>query len=67
MDSFKIVFVKDIFERENRLSERHFLTKFWSEVVFRKDNFENIKILIIKCFIKTIFTFKSVFDKDDFE
>jgi hypothetical protein len=29
MDSFKIVFVKDTFERENRLSERHFLTKIF--------------------------------------
>jgi hypothetical protein len=27
MDSFKIVFVKDTFECENRLSERYFLTK----------------------------------------
>jgi hypothetical protein len=29
MDSFKIVFVKDTFKRENRLSERHFLTKIF--------------------------------------
>jgi hypothetical protein len=43
MDSFKIVFMKDTFERENRLSERQFLTKFWSDVVFRKDNFEKYK------------------------
>ena len=43
MDLFKIVFVKDTFKRENRLSERHFLTKFWSEVIFRKDDFEKNK------------------------
>jgi hypothetical protein len=68
MDSFKIVFVKDIFEHENRLSERHFLTKFWSEVVFRKDDFEKHKNFDQKVsFRKTIFTFKSIFHKDDFE
>ncbi len=43
MNSFKIVFVKDTFKRENRLSERHFLTKFWSKVVTRKDDFEKYK------------------------
>jgi hypothetical protein len=43
MNSFKIIFVKDTFEREKCLSERHFLTKFWSEVVFRKDDFEKYK------------------------
>jgi hypothetical protein len=35
--------MKDTFERKNRLCERYFLTKFWSEVVFRKDNFEKYK------------------------
>ena len=43
MDSFKIVFVKDTFKCENRLSVIHFLTKFWSKVVFRKDDFEKYK------------------------
>ena len=28
---------------QNRLCERHFLIKFWSEVVFRKDDFEKYK------------------------
>ena len=55
MDSFKIVFVKDTFECENRLSKRHFLTKFWLEVVFRKDDFEKYKNFGQK-----------VFQKDDF-
>ena len=68
MDSFKIVFVKDTFECENRLSKRHFLTKFWLEVVFRKDDFEKYKNFGQKVsFKKTIFMFKSVFHKDDFE
>ena len=68
MDSFKIVFVKNTFEREKCLSERHFLTKFWSKVVFRKDDFEKYKNFGQKVsFRKTIFTFKSVFHKDDFE
>jgi hypothetical protein len=68
MDSFKIVFVKDTFERENRISKRHFLTKFWLEVVFRKDDLEKYKNFGQKVsFRKTIFTFKSVFHKDDFE
>ena len=31
---------KDIFKRENLLSERHFLIKFWSKIVFGKDDFE---------------------------
>ena len=41
MDSFKIVFVKDTFKRENCLSERHFLTKIFIflKIVFSKDNF----------------------------
>ena len=64
MDSFKIVFVKDTFNRENRLSKRHFLTKFWLEVVFRKDDFEKYKNFGQKVsFKKTIFTFKSFFQK----
>ena len=68
MDSFKIVFVKDTFERENYLSKRYFLTKFWSEVVFKKDDFEKYKNFGQKVsFRKTIFTFKSVFHKNDFE
>jgi hypothetical protein len=68
MDSFKIVFVKDTFECENCLSERHFLTKFWSEVLFKKDDFEKYKNFGQKVsFRKTIFTFKSVCHKDDFE
>ena len=68
MNSFKIVFVKDIFERENYLFERHFLTKFWLEVVFRKDNFEKYKNFGQKVsFRKMIFMFKSVFYKDNFE
>ena len=68
MDSFKIIFVKDTFERENHFSERHFLTKFWSEVVFRKNDFEKYKNFGQKVSLrKTIFTFKSAFHKDDFE
>jgi hypothetical protein len=64
MDSFKIIFVKDTFEREKCLSERHFLTKFWLEVVF----FEKYKNFSQKVsFRKTIFMFKSIFHKDDFE
>ena len=67
MDSFKIVFVKDTSERKNHISERNFLTKFWSEVVFRKNNFEKYKNFGQKVFFKkTIFTFKSVL-KDNFE
>jgi hypothetical protein len=55
MNSFKIVFVKDTFKRENRLSERHFLTKFWSKVVTRKDDFEKYKNFDKKVFLeKTI-------------
>ena len=68
IDSFKIIFVKDIFERENCLFEIHFLTKFWSKVVFRKDDFEKYKNFGHKVFFrKIIFTFKSVFHKDNFE
>ena len=64
MDSFKIVFVKDTFEREKCFSERHFLTKFWSKVVF----FEKYKNFGQKVsFRKTIFMFKSIFHKEDFE
>ena len=56
------------FKHENCLFERHFLTKFWLEVVFRKDDFEKYKNFSQKVsFRKTIFTFKSVFYKDDFE
>ena len=56
IDSFKIVFVKDIFKRENLFSERHFFIKFWSEVVFRKDDFEKYKNFCQKIFFtKTIF------------
>ena len=41
IDSFKIVFVKNTFKRENRLSERYFLTKIFIflKIVFSKDNF----------------------------
>ena len=68
IDSFKIVFVKNTFEHEKCLSKRHFLTKFWSKIIFRKDDFEKYKNFSQKVFFrKTIFTFKSVFHKDDFE
>ena len=68
MDSFKIVFVKNTFKRENRLSERHFLTKFWSESVFRKDDFEKYKILVRKCFSERHFSrLKVSFIKTIFE
>jgi hypothetical protein len=68
MDSFKIVFVKYTFKRENRFSERYFLTKFWSEIVFRKYDFEKYKNFGQKVsFKKTIFMFKSVFHKNDFK
>ena len=65
---FKIVFVKNTFKRENRLSERHFLTKIFIflKIVFSKDNFW-LKFGQKVFFRKTIFTFKSVFYKDDFE
>ena len=36
IDSFKIVFVKNTFKRENRLSEKHFLTKI---LYFSKSSF----------------------------
>jgi hypothetical protein len=51
MDSFKIIFVKDTFKRDNRLSERHFLTKF------RKDDFDKYKNFgqKVSFFTKTIF------------
>ena len=39
MDLFKIVFLKDTFEREKCLFERQLLTKSWSESVFQKDDF----------------------------
>ena len=68
IDLFKIVFVEDTFKREKCISEKHFLTKFWSEIVFRKDDFEKYKNFDQKMsFKKTIFTFKSVFHKGDFE
>ena len=55
MDSFKIVFVKDTFECAKCLFERHFLTKFWSEVVFRKYDFKKYKNFDQKVsFTKTI-------------
>jgi hypothetical protein len=67
MDSFKIAFVKDTFECENRLSERYFLTKFWSKIVFRKNDFGKYKNFDQKVsFRKTICTFKNVFYKDNF-
>ena len=60
--------MKDTFERENRLSERYFLTKFLSEVVFRKYDFEKYKNFGQKVsFKKMIFTFKNIFHKDDFK
>ena len=60
--------MKDTFKRENRLSEKHFLTKFQSEVVFKKDDFEKYKNIDQKVSIrKILFTFKSVFHKDDLE
>ena len=60
--------MKDTFKREKCLSEKHFLTKFWSGVVFKKDDFEKYKNFGQKVsFRKTIFTFKSVFHKDDLE
>ena len=47
---------------------KHFLTKFWLEIIFRKDNFEKYKNFGHKVFFrKIIFTFKSVFHKDNFE
>ena len=50
------------------VSERHFLTKFWSEVVFKRNDFEKYKNFGQKVsFRKTIFTFKSVFYKNDFK
>ena len=61
MDSFKIVFMKDTFERKNHLSERHFLTKFWSEVVFRKDDFEKYKIFGQKMFFRKMILNESIF------
>ena len=68
MNSFKIVFMKDTFEREKCLYEKYLLTKFWSKVVFRKDNFEKYKNFGQKIFFrKMIFMFKSVFHKYDFE
>ena len=41
MDLFKIIFVKDTFKCENRLFEKHFLTKIFIffKIVFSKDNF----------------------------
>ena len=60
--------MKDTFEHENCLFERHFVIKFWLEVIFRKNDFEKYKNFDQKMsFRKTIFTFKSVFHKDDFE
>jgi hypothetical protein len=67
MNSFKIVFVKDTFKRENCLSERHFLTKFWSKVVFRKDNFEKFKNFGQKVSLENTILRENVFRKDDFE
>ena len=61
MDSFKIVFVKDTFEHENRLSERHFLIKFWSKVVFRKDDFEKYKNFGRKVFFRKTILNESIF------
>ena len=59
--------MKDTFEHEKCLFERHFLTKFWSEVVLKKYDFEKYKNFSQKVsFRKTIFTFKSVFHKNDF-
>ena len=67
MDSLKIVFVKDTFKCENRLSERHFLTKFWSKVVFRKDDFEKYKNFGQKVSLEKMILRESVFRKDDFK
>ncbi len=68
MESLKKKFVIDTFERKKCLSKRHFLTKFCSEAVSRKDDFKKYKNFVQKMFFrKTIFTFKSVFHKDDFE
>ena len=68
IDPFKIVFVKDTFKRENCFSERHFLTKIFIflKIVFFKDNFLS-KFDQKVSFKKTIFTFKSVFHKNDYE
>ena len=73
MDSFKIIFVKDTFKHEKCLFERHFLIKFWSEVVFRKDDLRNIKILVRKCLserrfsrLKVFFT-KTILNKSIFQ
>ena len=67
MDSFKIVFVKDTFKCENRLSEIHFLTKFWSKVVFRKDDFEKYKNFGHKVSLEKTILRESVFRKNNFE
>ena len=56
MNLFKIIFVKDTFEREKCISKRHFLTKFSSEIVFKKDDFKKYKN----------FGQKISFQKDDF-
>jgi hypothetical protein len=68
MDLFKIVFVKDIFKRENRISEKYFLTKIFMflKIIFSKDNFLP-KFGQKMSFRKTFFMFKNVFHKDDFE
>ena len=41
IDSFKIVFVKDTFKRENLFFKRHFLIKIFIffKIVFSKHNF----------------------------
>jgi hypothetical protein len=54
MDLFKIFFVKDNFERKNRLCEIHFLTKFF---VFNLLTWPFFAIWIL---------LKIVFTKDDF-
>jgi hypothetical protein len=61
MDSFKIVFVKDIFEHENRLSEIHFLTNFGLKLSLEKMILRNIKILIRKCISERRFSCLKVF------
>ena len=59
--------MKDTFKRKNRLSERYFLTKFWSKVVFRKDDFEKYKNFGQKVSLKMKILRESIFRKDDFE
>ena len=67
MNLFRIVFTKDTFESENRLSEKYFLTKFWSEIVFKKDDFEKYKNFGQKMSFRKMILNEFIFHKDDFE